>query len=932
VQTCYPRSGRAGIIACAAECLRAISITEDKTMNSIPVATVLVLLLLVTFGHAADNGLVARYDFADGQGAVAADRSGNGLNANLVGGAQWDQGAVRLNGTDSYVDCGSPAALNIAAAGSVSVWIKPEEPLQGGVFSWATGGGWNDERLVLAFDTYHGAPVLMWVMADGKGFGSGKLNNPPVGVWTHLALTFDGKSVRVYVDGVLASSQGQPVKPNLEGVKLNLGRCQGLGKDIFKGWLDEAAIYNRPLADTEVLALYKAEATQRGKDTSAFLKPTVAATPNAMTGRLQVTVNYGLMRPLPAKAAVQLTVTAPGVARPLVSTRLAALADKPLVRTLVDLQSRPPGKLVVAAQVLDGRGKPAGEAATAPVTWPPRDPRFAGLKVLNNMCFELLNVAKPGTKAYTVNNPREGWLFFSVPATGDKAPTLSLDGQQFAPRLVKGNWEAMRYTSEGAHKVSVSDPAAKQFIVRAIGEYFYAMYGANPLVPETGNYTWEWLRKTCLDNYNVVIGPASMDFAPAEIKEWTSEGKQWMTQRNLPFDMDVDGVFDYWTREPGFAHPLMSGIWADEFGGGERQQKMYPIWCEALKRIHADPRFAGKRFYAFTGATYGDDYDLLTKTLMGCDYRIGAEWYVREVPSEQDIEGTFGPEWERNNRAAWDKAAPGASMSRVWVLGLLSQPEESCDIYPQCDYNVFLDLQMQFLATDPALFGVRGLYGYYSPYVGEEQTRLMAALVRHYGIEGRTDRFLPGKYELPHLQNPDFADALKGWTVSAAAEGSVASKVVERFGFLQGRYATNVGDTTAWTKRSLQKPNTLTQELRDLVPGQPYSLRFFTGNYQDYVAGKSNAYVHGVTAAITGAIPVPAKCFQAVIKSNYAHTFGPFNAKNPYRMNYHQIVFIPQAKTATLTLSDWKSAHDAGGPEGEEFVWNFIQVQPYFAE
>lgn len=903
------------------------------------------LLLVCLACCAADDGLVARYDFEEGGGQTVTDRSGHALDATLVGGVQWEKGdfgtALKLNGVDSYVDCGAPLALDIARAGSVVLWCKPEV-LQGGLASWATGGGWCDERLVLAFDTYHGAPQFMWVVADGKGYGPGNLTNPPAGVWTHLALTFDGKSVRVYTDGVPTSSQSQPLRPKLEGVKLNLGRCQGLGKDIFQGLLDDVSIYNRPLSDVEVLALYKAEAARRAKDVAAFAQPTITTDANPMTGRLLVNVNYGLMRPLPEKSVMQVTVMKAGVAKPLATTRDVIAADQPAVSRLVDLQAQPPGKLSVQAQVLGANGKPIGKAAQVAADWPKRDPRFSserGVKVLNNMCFELLNVAKPGTKTYTVNNPREGWLYLCVvpnPVTmAIVIPEVVVDDIAVKLRPVGQNWEAMRYLAEGPHKVRITvgrGEWADKLIVRAIGELVYAMYGANPLVPETGNYTWAWLRKHCLDHYNTVIGPTNPNFAPDEIKEWTGEGKQWMTQRNLPWDMTVEQVVDYWTQEPGFAHPLMSGIWADEFGGGERMQKMYPIWCEALQRIRANPQYHGKRFYAFTGATYIADYELLTKTLTECGYRIGAEWYVREVPSEADVEGTFGPQWERNQRVAWDKAAPEASMSRLWVLGLLSQPEESCDIYPHCDYNVYLDRQMQFIATEPALFGVRGVYGYYSPYVGEEQTRLMAALVRHYAIEGRTDRLLPGSYILPHLQNPDFTEGLEGWQVSAAAEGTVAPKIVEKFGWLQGRYASNVGDTTVWTKRGLQKPNTLTQELRDLRPGQPYSLRFFTGNYQDYLAGKSNPVKHAVAATITDASLVPEKCFQAVIKSNYAHTFGAFNAQNPYRMNYHQIVFIPKGQTAKLTLSDWQSATEPGGPDGEELIWNFVQVQPYFAE
>ena len=53
---------------------------------------------------------------------------------------------------------------------------------------------------------------------------------------------------------------------------------------------------------------------------------------------------------------------------------------------------------------------------------------------------------------------------------------------------------------------------------------------------------------------------------------------------------------------------------------------------------------------------------------------------------------------------------------------------------------------------------------------------------------------------------------------------------------------------------------------------------------------------------------------------------------NPYRMNYHQVVFRAQDETARLTLADWAGDRDPGGPVGEELIWNFMQVQPYFGE
>ena len=70
-----------------------------------------------------------------------------------------------------------------------------------------------------------------------------------------------------------------------------------------------------------------------------------------------------------------------------------------------------------------------------------------------------------------------------------------------------------------------------------------------------------------------------------------------------------------------------------------------------------------------------------------------------------------------------------------------------------------------------------------------------------------------------------------------------------------------------------------------------------------------------------------ARSFQAKIKSCYAHTTDLFDRENPYRLNYHQIIFTPRSETARLSFSDGAST---GGPEGEELIWNFIQVQPYF--
>ena len=47
---------------------------------------------------------------------------------------------------------------------------------------------------------------------------------------------------------------------------------------------------------------------------------------------------------------------------------------------------------------------------------------------------------------------------------------------------------------------------------------------------------------------------------------------------------------------------------------------------------------------------------------------------------------------------------------------------------------------------------------------------------------------------------------------------------------------------------------------------------------------------------------------------------------------WHFTVFRATADSAGLTISDWREAAAAGGPAGQELLYDFVQVQPYDAE
>ena len=47
-------------------------------------------------------------------------------------------------------------------------------------------------------------------------------------------------------------------------------------------------------------------------------------------------------------------------------------------------------------------------------------------------------------------------------------------------------------------------------------------------------------------------------------------------------------------------------------------------------------------------------------------------------------------------------------------------------------------------------------------------------------------------------------------------------------------------------------------------------------------------------------------------------------------VNLHRLRFVPDGDTVTLTLSDWESEATSGGEVWETYLFNFVQVQPYF--
>jgi hypothetical protein len=74
---------------------------------------------------------------------------------------------------------------------------------------------------------------------------------PTPGVWTHVAFTYDGATVKGYLNGVQELSAGDVASLQARGNSLRLG-VDGTYQQFFDGSLDDLRIYSRALTASEV--------------------------------------------------------------------------------------------------------------------------------------------------------------------------------------------------------------------------------------------------------------------------------------------------------------------------------------------------------------------------------------------------------------------------------------------------------------------------------------------------------------------------------------------------------------------------------------------------------------------------------------------------------------------------------------------------------
>jgi hypothetical protein len=205
------------------------------------------------------NGLVGYWKLNDGTGTTAKDSSPTRANGTMVGFTDSDW-IVAHNATGLAFDplrrtaitVPDSPALNPITGLSVGAWIKPVDWF-GNRRIVQKGAADNQFRLLAE------GGIFKFSLAGVKN-GLVTAWNPGPGAWHHVLGTYDGKTIRLYVDGaVVAEEEATGGNINTTTDNLIIGHkslTSGEG-DGYSGVMDEVVLYNRGLNQSEATELAK---------------------------------------------------------------------------------------------------------------------------------------------------------------------------------------------------------------------------------------------------------------------------------------------------------------------------------------------------------------------------------------------------------------------------------------------------------------------------------------------------------------------------------------------------------------------------------------------------------------------------------------------------------------------------------------------------
>ena len=282
-------------------------------------------------------GAAAHWAFDDASGVVATDASGNGNDGTLVNGPTWVAGylagALDFDGIDDHVSVPNSPSLNPATELTIAAWVNATGGNAQNVIDKTTG---LNTQYLIRLQNYK--PRLLLSTTSGL-LSLRSPNAISQATWHHVAVTYDGSTVNMYVDGVLENSTSYSGTMVDNGAGVTIGTSNTI-KQKFQGSIDELRVYGTALTAAEIQILYNLTA---GADT---IPPSATVTSHAdgTTVANQITLTADAADNI-AVAGVQFYIDGQPVGAEVTSAPYSVVVDSNLY---------PTGSITLTAEARDG--------------------------------------------------------------------------------------------------------------------------------------------------------------------------------------------------------------------------------------------------------------------------------------------------------------------------------------------------------------------------------------------------------------------------------------------------------------------------------------------------------------------------------------------------------------------------------------------------
>lgn len=204
-------------------------------------------------GNAQLSGLVGWWKFDESEGTTAADSSGNGNNGVIQVGPKWQPsggkfgGALKFDGDGDYVKIVNERPFDTTSQITVAAWVN----IASINTEWTAIVTKGDSAWRLSTESNN--PICHFAINSSTRVSGQRRVEP--GQWHHVAGVYDGKQMRIYIDGTLDASE-----PSDSGIATNdqpvyIGENSEQPGRFWHGLIDDVRVYNYAISESDIAGL-----------------------------------------------------------------------------------------------------------------------------------------------------------------------------------------------------------------------------------------------------------------------------------------------------------------------------------------------------------------------------------------------------------------------------------------------------------------------------------------------------------------------------------------------------------------------------------------------------------------------------------------------------------------------------------------------------